>query len=105
MWDIGFWYVVALSIVEVYGDFALRFFAQTNKTHWLFQGIAGYAAVIYLLIQSFKYKNVLYVNGIWDGVSGIFESVAAYVILGDRLEHTSQYIGLVFIILGVVLMK
>jgi multidrug transporter EmrE-like cation transporter len=29
--DWGFFYVVALSAIEIYGDFALRFYAQTNK--------------------------------------------------------------------------
>ena len=103
--DIGFWYIVILSVVEIYGDFSLRFYAQTNKLMWLGHGIAGYAAVIYFLIQSFRFKNVLYVNGMWDGVSGVVESIASYVILGDRLEKTSEYIGLILIIVGVFLMK
>jgi len=105
MLDYGFWYVVALSVVEVYGDFSLRFYAQTNKLHWLAHGIVGYVGVVALLIKSFKFKNVLYVNGMWDGVSGVVESVAAYVLLGDRFEKTSEYIGLVMIVIGVVLMK
>jgi multidrug transporter EmrE-like cation transporter len=104
-WDYGFLYVVALSIVEIYGDFSLRFYAQTNKISWLGHGLLGYLGVIFLLIQSFRYKNVLYVNGMWDGVSGITESIASYVFLGDRLQSTSEYVGLVFIILGVALMK
>ena len=103
--DVGFWYIVILSVVEIYGDFSLRFYAQTNNLMWLGHGVAGYIGVIYFLIQSFKFKNVLYVNGMWDGVSGIIESVASYVILGDRLEKTSEYIGLVLIIAGVFLMK
>ena len=105
MWDLGFWYVVALSIVEVYGDFALRFFAQTNNVNWLIHGLVGYAGVIYLLIKSFKFKNVLYVNGMWDGVSGVFESAASYLLLGDRFERMEQYLGLGMIMLGVILVK
>lgn len=105
MIDTGFWLVVALSFVEVYGDFALRFYAQTSKLIWLLHGLVGYAVVVWLLIVSFKAKNVLYVNGMWDGVSGLIESVAAYVILGDRLEKPSQYTGIVLIIIGVFLLK
>ena len=103
--DWGFWYVVLLSAVEIYGDFALRFYAQTSKLIWLLHGLVGYAVVVWLLIASFKLKNVLYVNGMWDGGSGLIESVAAYVILGDRLEKPSQYAGIVFIIAGVFLLK
>lgn len=105
MIDYGFWYVVAVAIVEVYGDFALRFYAQTNNLIWLAHGIIGYAGVVVLLIQAFRVKNVLYVNGMWDGVSGIIVSLAAYVMLGDRFQTTSEYLGLALIIVGVVLMK
>ena len=105
MVDYGFWYVVALSIVEIYGDFALRFYAQTNKVSWLVHGLIGYAGVVALLVMCFKYNNVLYVNGLWDGVSGVVGSLAAYFILGDRFKKKSQYLGLVLIVAGVTLLK
>jgi multidrug transporter EmrE-like cation transporter len=104
-WDEGFLHIVFLSVVEIYGDFSLRFYAQTNKLMWLGHGIVGYIGVVYFLIQSLKHNNVLYVNGMWDGVSGIIESVASYVLLGDRLQKPSEYLGLVLIIVGVFLMK
>jgi multidrug transporter EmrE-like cation transporter len=103
--DWGFFYVLVLSAIEVYGDFSLRFYAQTNKLSWLVHGLVGYAGVIYFLIRSFKFKNVLYVNGMWDGVSALIESIAAYVILGDRLDKVSEYTGVVLIIVGVFLLK
>lgn len=98
-------YVCILSTIEIYGDFALRFYAQTNKLSWLIQGIAGYVGVVYFLIQSLRHGNVLYVNGLWDGMSGLTESIAAYVILGDRLNKKSQYLGALMIIIGVYLLK
>lgn len=103
--DWAFLHVVILSIIEIYGDFSLRFYAQTNKVSWLFHGIAGYIGVVYFLIQSLRHGNVLYVNGLWDGMSGLFESIAAYVILGDRLDKKSQYLGAVMIVVGVYLLK
>jgi multidrug transporter EmrE-like cation transporter len=103
--DWGFIYIILLSVVEVYGDFALRFYAQTNKISWLVHGIVGYVGVVALLVASLKYNNILYVNGMWDGISGVFESLAAYIILGDRLKKKSQYLGLGLIIAGVVLLK
>jgi multidrug transporter EmrE-like cation transporter len=97
--------ITLLSVVEIYGDFSLRLYAQTNKVEFLIQGIAGYIGVIYFLIEALRGNNVLYVNGLWDGVSGIIESLAAYFILGDRLNKSSEYIGLLFIIAGIILMK
>ena len=94
-----------LSVVEIYGDFALRFYAQTNNIAYLFHGVAGYIGVVFFLIQSLRHGNVLYVNGMWDGISGILESAAAYVVLGDRLEKPMQYVGLVLTFAGILLMK
>jgi multidrug transporter EmrE-like cation transporter len=103
--DWHFLYIVILACVEVYGDFYLKFYSSSGKTTDLLQGILGYVGVVYFLIKSLKGGTVLYVNGMWDGISGLVESVAAYVILGERLERTTQYLGLVMVIMGIVLLK
>ena len=97
--------IALLSLVEIYGDFSLRSYAKTNEFTYLAQGIIGYIGVVYYLIESLRDDNVLYVNGMWDGISGVTESVAAYVILGDRLKHSYQYLGLLLVISGIVLLK
>ena len=97
--------VFLLSVVEIYADFALRFYAQTNKFTYLVNGVLGYAGVVFFLIRALRTDNVLYVNGLWDGMSGLVESVAAYVILGDRLKNGQQYLGLLFVVVGIALMK
>lgn len=101
----GFLDIIALATIEIYGDFNLRYYAQDNTWNSLGKGILGYIGVVYFLIRSLRSNNVLYVNGMWDGVSGILGSLAAYYYLGDRLTSNQQYVGLVMIIAGVVLMK
>jgi multidrug transporter EmrE-like cation transporter len=103
--DYSFLIITLLSLTEIYGDFSLQFYAQTNKVEWLAHGVLGYAGVVFFLIQALRSNNVLYVNGLWDGVSGVLESIAAYYILGDRLEKSAQYIGLLFVMAGILLMK
>ena len=97
--------ITLLSLVEIYGDFSLRFYAKTNQFTYLAQGIIGYIGVVYYLIESLRDDNVLYVNSMWDGISGVIESFAAYVLLGDRLKHSYNYIGLVLIYAGILIMK
>lgn len=97
--------VLLLSFAEIFGDFQLKFFARSNKLSNLFGGVAGYIAIIYFLIKSLRQGNVLYVNGMWDGVSAALESIAAFVILGERLTNWHQYFGLSIIILGIFLMR
>jgi multidrug transporter EmrE-like cation transporter len=41
----------------------------------------------------------------WDGMSGIIESAAAYVFLGDRLDKASEYLGLALTTAGIILLK
>jgi len=101
----GFEDIVLLSVVEIFGDFNLRWYAQSNQFSYLVYGIFGYIGVIYYLVKSLRSDNVLYVNGMWDGVSGIVESMAAYLVLGDRLEKPMQYIGLLMVSAGIYLLK
>ena len=97
--------IVILSVAEVYGDFNLRWYVQTNKPAFLANGLLGYIGVIYFLIESLRSGNVLYVNGMWDGISAVIESIAAYILLGDRLDKWSQYLGLVLAVVGIFLLK
>jgi multidrug transporter EmrE-like cation transporter len=96
--------IVMLSIAEVLGDFGFKSFARTGLAASFAQGTIGYVAVIYYLIKSLRVGNVLYVNGMWDGVSAVIESVAAYFILGERLTRPIEYAGLAFIIMGVFML-
>ena len=103
--DWGFIFVFLLAAVEVFADFNLRWYSDSGSMLNLASGLAGYGGVVALLLESFKYNNVLYVNGLWDGLSGLVESAAAYYILGDRLKNTQQYVGLIMTVGGVALMK
>lgn len=92
-------------IAEIIGDFGFKDFARKNTIQGFSQGIFGYVGVIYFLIASLRQGNVLWVNGMWDGISGILESLAAFLILGERFHHWYQYAGLILISAGIFLMR
>lgn len=94
-----------LSIAEIFGDFKFKDFARLGGTGNFIQGCIGYVGVIFFLIRSLRTGSVIYVNGMWDGVSAIVETLAAYFILGERLNTTSQYIGLGMIIVGLFVLR
>jgi len=96
--------IILLSMAEVFGDFGYKAFARTASKTSFAQGTLGYVGVVYFLIKSLQQGNVLYVNGMWDGVSAIIESVAAFFILGERLNRPSEYAGLVLIIMGICML-
>jgi len=94
-----------LSISEIFGDFALKKYATDGGLDVLGYGILGYAGVIFFLIQSLRGGSVMMVNAAWDGISALIETIAAYVILGERLDDPNQYIGIALIVGGLFFLK
>lgn len=97
--------VVLATLAEIFGDFGFKEFARQGTANGFLQGAAGYVGVIYFLIKSLKGGNILYVNGAWDGISGILESLAAYFILGERFNHPMQYVALGIISIGLIMLR
>ena len=97
--------ILGLTLVEIIGDFGYKQFA-THGGIWAFMvGTVGYIGVIAMLIISLQHSTVLMVNGAWDGISGLVESAAAYIFLGERFHNPYQYVGLVMIAFGLYLLK
>ena len=94
-----------LSVLEVFGDFMLKDYATFGTLTSLGLGGLGYVGVVIALIWSLRSGNVLLINGLWDGMSAVIESLAAYFILGDRLDNPFQYFGLLLTVLGVFMLK
>jgi multidrug transporter EmrE-like cation transporter len=61
--------------------------------------------MIFLLISSLKRGNIIFTNGMWDGISAIVTTVAAFVLFKERLSNAFQWGGLVLIIVGCVLLS
>ena len=97
--------IALLSLAEIVGDFGFKDFARTGDLDGFAQGSVGYVGVIYFLIKSLAQGNVLYVNGMWDGSSAIFESLAAYIILGERFNNPMQYVALGLIVTGIFMLR
>ena len=98
-------YLILLAVVEIFGDFSLEKYTKTWSLVDLGKGIGFYGGVVFFLIKSLIGSNILYVNGMWDGVSCLLESSAAYVFLGQRFKEPCQYLGLGLIITGIFLIK
>lgn len=97
--------MLGLSIVEIIGDVSLKEYANNQGWGYLGLGIVGYIGVVIMLIINLQGSTILLVNNAWDGTSSLLESIYAYVILGERFENYFQYVGVVFIVCGVYLLK
>jgi len=97
--------IVLLSLAEIVGDFGFKGVArQGGLANWT-AGITGYLGVVYFLIRNLRLANVTYVNGMWDGVSAVLETLAAYFIFGERMNTPTQYLGLALVIGGIYFLK
>lgn len=94
-----------LSLTEVFGDFALKKYANEGGLAFLAYGLIGYVGVVYFLIQSLRGSSVLMVNVAWDGISAFIESLLAFVVLGERFSDPNQYIGISLIVAGLFFLK
>jgi len=94
-----------MSIFEILGDFGFKNVARSGSLSGWVGGLSGYAGIIYYLLKSLRVGNVTYVNGMWDGISAILETLAAFFIFGERLNSWTQYIGLAFIITGLFTLR
>ena len=97
-------YLIILSIIEIGADFSLERYANYGGFNFLGLGSLGYAGVVYFLIQALKGSNILYINNMWDGISSITETLAAYFLLGERFEHPRQYLGVILILVGMFIL-
>ena len=97
--------IFALTLTEIGGDFALKKYANDGGLMYLAIGIIGYSGVVVLLIVSLRGSTVLFVNNAWDGMSSLFESIMAMIILGERFDTSGQYLGMFMIISGMYLLK
>ena len=96
------WAIVAMSVVEYLGDSSFKNYARGGKRYELIIGIVAYVILIKLLIQALKSANLIYTNAMWDGISALVETALAIFLLKETLSNFTQWMGLLFIILGIV---
>lgn len=92
-------------LTEIIGDFGFKQFANQGGISPFLIGTVGYIGVIYFLIRALQGSTILMVNAGWDGISALIESLAAFIFLGERLDDLGQYFGILFIIIGLFLLK
>ncbi len=97
--------IFGLTLVEIIGDTGAKQFANNGGIANLSIGLGGYISIFMMLVYTIQGSTLLVVNNAWDGMSSLIESFYAFFILGERLENKYQYIGILFIISGLWLLK
>lgn len=90
-----------MSISEILGNTSLKHFASSGEHHHLAGGLAAYGFVLYFLVKSFTFGNLLYVSAMWEGMITVLSSLFAIFVLGERFNHWIQYAGILVGLLAV----
>jgi multidrug transporter EmrE-like cation transporter len=97
--------ILLLSLVEFFGDKSFKTYARTRKNSQLIIGIIFYGLVIKFLVDALKSSNLIYANGMWDGVSALIGAILSYYLLHETLTSPLQWFGLVMIIAGILALQ
>ena len=97
-----FIFLIALvSLSEYLGDSNFKLYARSGQLNHLGMGLVAYTVMISFLIKSLARSNLIYTNGMWDGVSALITTILAFLLLGERLTTIQQWLGLAMIIGGI----
>ena len=94
-----------MSFIEYIGDSNFKLYARSSNFFNLIVGVIAYAFMLVFLVLALKRANLIYVNGLWDGLSAIIETALAFFLLKETLKTRSQYVGLALIIIGIFALK
>jgi multidrug transporter EmrE-like cation transporter len=97
--------ILGISFSEIIGDFGFKEFANKGGIRPFAVGATGYVGVIYFLIRALQGSTILTVNSAWDGTSALIESLAAYILLGERFDDPFKYVGIAFIVIGLFFLR
>jgi multidrug transporter EmrE-like cation transporter len=95
--------IMLMSLAETFGNVHFKWFAKSQAHHHLLGGVMGYVGVMYYLVQSFSSSSLMYVSAMWEGMITVLGALVAYFFLGERFSSPIQYLGIVFGLLGMIM--
>lgn len=95
-------FILLLSLSQMLGDYNTYEYSKNNKINNLIISLLSYLLVIFFSIKSFQYFKMVYVIGMWNGLSILLSAMISYFILKEE-THRAQYAGLFIIFVGMVI--
>lgn len=95
--------ILMMSLAETFGNIHFKWFAKSQAQYHMIGGLVGYVGVVYFLVQSFSAESLLYVSAMWEGMITVLGALVAYFFLGERFTSPVQYLGIIFGLLGMIM--
>ena len=96
-------FIAGIVLIEAVGDYYLAEFAINGLASGVLIGYLSYAIVLVLFVSSIRTMGLAWSNSAWDGWSNIATNLVAVYGLGEK-PSTTQYIGMGFITIGLLLL-
>jgi multidrug transporter EmrE-like cation transporter len=93
-----------LTVVEAFGDIALKQYAIGGSSLFLGAGVVVYGVLAFLLSWLFKFNGLAITNAMWDATSNIMTMGLGYFLFHE-VYSLKQWIGMATVALGILLMK
>lgn len=96
--------VVAIVACETIAMTCIKKFNLTKNNNYLIFAIVAYAMVCLLLNKTLNYDDIAKVNVLWSGLSVLASTILGVILFKEEL-HIHDYVAIILITIGVVILK
>lgn len=102
---IHFIFIILLIVMaEACAFYCLKEYNITSRTFYFLLAIISYIIVCYLLIETFNEKGMAVTNVLWSGLSIVASTSLGVIYFKEHLVQ-SDYIGIFFVTVGIMILK
>ena len=103
--DWTFWVLLLIAAaLEVAGDLALKWWAETNNAWGLGTGLAVYGVALVLFAILLRRAELAVIFALWVGVAAVLAAVAGWLLFGEVLS-LHRIAGVLLVAVGAVLLR
>jgi small multidrug resistance pump len=95
--------LLVAATLELAGDLALKWWAETNRWLGLGFGLVVYGIALVLFAFLLKRAELAVIFALWTGVAAVLLALAGWWFFGESLS-TRHLVGLALVIAGVILL-
>ncbi len=96
--------MILAAVMELIGDLAFKWWAETDNRWWLPLGLAVYGGALVLFAILLKRAELAVIFGLWVGVATVLLAVIGWLVFGESLS-LRRMAGLVLVIGGMFLLQ
>lgn len=96
--------LLAAAALEICGDLAFKWWAETNRWPGLLLGLAAYGFSLVLFALMLRRAELSVIYALWTGVAAIVLALIGWLLFKEVLS-LRQVIGLALVICGIILLQ